>query len=141
MSKSKTKAKSTKKPKTRQNPVLIKVNPGDEKDSLWKKAKELKPDLKKKEFEKGLKQHFQQHGSLPAKMEIADIPGVDGVFVEVGGVNNIEYVPNPKSRKQKGGPYRYVHKTKDEKLYVDTTGKSKILHGKTTMKKDGWLHD
>lgn len=111
------------------------------KDQLWQKAKGLKKDLGKTEFDQALAQYVSQHHTLPQKMEVVDIAGLDPqvkVVVTVGKVNGIEYTPAAKSRK---GDHDYRHDTKKEFLGTDAQGKMLILFGKTYMSRRGWLED
>ncbi|HDI51230.1 MAG TPA: hypothetical protein ENF45_01245 [Bacteroidetes bacterium] len=142
------KAKSTKrtKPKSsrkKSNPLLIRVNPSDDQENLWIKAKSLKPDLTRKEFDRAIKQFYNQHHCLPDKLTLEDVPGIAPdvkVLIKVGNVDQIHYSPDQYSRK---APYRYFHKTKRESLLTDADGKILILNGKTKISNrgftKGWL--
>ena len=122
-------------------PILIKVNPPGDVEALWREAKRLKPKLERKEFDAALRQHLQHHDYIPDGFLIVDVPGLDEekhpIMIEVGKVDEVIYNPAKKSRKSGA---KYVHKTKDERLLTDSTGKTLILHGKTHAKDDGWLH-
>lgn len=125
----------------------MKINPQDdgEKENLWTRAKSLKPEITRKQFDDALKQFRQQHHILPASMELVDIPGIDEdkipIVIKVGDVGEMFYKPDPYSRKSKGKDIKYIHKTRMETLVTDATGKALLMFGSTVMKNDGWLHD
>ena len=121
------------------------INPpysNGELDSLWATAKEMKRDLTRAEFEGAVNQFYQQHHTLPKKMTLENVPGIDEnkvkVMTKIGDVRSIWYKPDGYSRK---APNEYVHLTKQESLATDHTGKVLALYGTTEMQKDGWLHD
>jgi len=130
------------KKKCKKNPILIKVNDEKKRDKLFAKAQKLKPDLCEDDFDEAIGMYVAQHGDYPLTMKVVDdVPGIDDekvpVLIKAGRVKEFYYEPHEGSRK---APYRYVHKTKDEGIYTDAKGRTKILLGNMQMKSDGWFH-
>jgi len=127
----------------RKNPILIKFNKPDEDvetQKLWQQSQAIRPDMTRQEFDDGLKQFLAQHHIMPDNIRKVDIPGLDPeikIMVSLGKTKEIGYYPDFSSRK---APHEYVHKTKDEFLATDASGKTLIYGGKTIVKSDGWLH-
>jgi hypothetical protein len=129
----------------KKNPLLMHVNSGAEIEKLWEETVSQKKDISRAKFDAAIKQFQAQHHTLPKSIVLTDVPGVDKnvqFLIKVGKVEKIDYNPDKYSRKS---PYKYFHNTKDESLYVDSTGKVKVLVGKTYMeskgKHAGWLVD
>lgn len=134
----------------KRNPLLIRVNPQSEaaitgrgdQEVIWQEAKRKMPSITRKEFDAALQQFVRQHGTMPQRLTVEDVPGISGdvkILIKVGNVAEIRYEPDDHSRK---APYAYYHKTKAESLLTDASGEVLVLHGKTRVcngPKRGWL--
>ena len=130
--------------KTRSNPelMIVRVNSGDER--LWNKAKKLKPDLTKKEFNQGLQAYFEQHGCYPESVQKIKVPWKSGpkTLVWVGDVPFVHYDIN-RTKSRKGKNVRYIHKPpKGKKSYLvsDPISGNLVIIGQMRIHRDGWIH-
>lgn len=120
-----------------------------DKEMLWIKCKQLKPEVTRFEFEKAIDQYHRQHHGLPDSVTLEHVPGIDEskikIMVKMGDVEEILYKPSLSSRKAlnegKKELVKYIHKTKSEGLATDSDGKALAYYGKTKVNPKGWLID